>query len=97
MGNSAEKPSDENLREAVQMLLEVPMEGPAAAAEAAAAAAGGIGDGSSEQARAVAEARREAAAVVQEEEEEVWMAVFGCPMEEDEFFEVRRKPSQAKP
>ncbi|CAN0047107.1 unnamed protein product, partial [Ectocarpus sp. 8 AP-2014] len=66
MGNSAGKSSDESLKEAVQMLLEVPMVGPTAAA-ARAAAAVGDGDGLSseeEHARAVAEAGEEAAAVV---------------------------------
>eukprot|EP00752_Nemacystus_decipiens_P011806 g10475.t1 len=62
-------------------------EAAAAAAAAAVAAARGLSDGSPEQARAVAEAREEAAAVVQAEEEEVWMAVFGSPLTEDEFFE----------
>ncbi len=102
MGNSAGKSSDENLREAVQMLLEVPMAGAAAAAANAAAAAAAAAaavdaddDGSLELDRAVAEAQEEAVAVVEAEEEEVWMGFFGSDMEAEEFYGVSKGVEEA--
>lgn len=84
MGNAAGKGS-EALKDAVQTMLEVPLTGTNSAASSEFAGGQGQQDGEGNDEDQ------------EEEEDEIWQSVFGCDLEEGEFYEVHHVYSGCDP